>query len=198
MPSRRDVLGATLLISGAAIAGTGVGLLPGSPMRPTPKRFVMIGDSIGVGMASAAGIPNHAQVGTKLRGGSARLIAQVGAVPPLSDVIISLGTNDAYLNHMPFTSDIMWLVGLCNSLGKARSVTWVGPPRIKASWDDRAAAVGAALAGPLPLPQGMPLPRYVSLRALDVRGLARSPDGVHFTAHGYKVLWDFVNHQIGS
>lgn len=198
--TRRDVIVAGVGAFALAGAGSVVAphlLTPPRPVAPPPRVFA--GDSLGVGMAAAAGLPSVAVVG--VHGIDVRAIGrQLDKVPAGHQVLISMGTNDAHDN--PAQADKLRAAVVVYAIQRARldsiPIVVIGPPRIAASWDASAAAMDEALNHSLALPHGVPLPLLVRLRELDVSKLTRSKDGIHFTALGYGVLWAFVKARING
>lgn len=194
MPSRRDVLAGAGLLAATAAAGA-TGALLGS--RPAAQRPTFVaGDSLGVGMAGAAGLPCVARVGIPIR--DTRGVAQqLLNTPPDARVFLSLGMNDAMDDDIRF--GLMNVKGILNMAGQ-REVIWVGPPHVQGhpALDARVVKVDAALSVPLPgLALDIPMPRYISTLGFDIKPWTRDASGVHFTVKGYRALWEFVNHQLG-
>lgn len=189
MPSRRDILvgGAMLVAGGSALA-----LKQTAPQRPA----FMAGDSLGIGMAEASGLPCVARAGVPMR--NVRAVAQqLLNTPPGARVYLSLGMNDAVDRDVSY--GLLNVKEILNMAGQ-REVIWIGPPHVKGhpDLDARVVAVDKALNVPLPgLALASPMPRYISTLGFDIRSWARDGAGVHFTAKGYAALWEFVNHAVG-
>lgn len=188
MANRRDVIVGGSIFAAAGLAG---GYLATHIQKPRAERpIVVAGDSLGVGMAMAAGLPYVAVVGT--HGTDVKAIEkQLKLVPPGHQVVMSIGTNDAH-DYPNLLDKLRAAIVVYAIVLDTTPLTVLGPPVVKASWDAQAAAVDAALAGPLPLPTGAQLPRYVSLRGFDTRPWSRSADGIHFTTKGYAALWAYA------
>ncbi|WP_018259708.1 GDSL-type esterase/lipase family protein [Methylobacterium sp. WSM2598] len=148
---------------------------------PVAAKPVVLGDSIGVGIAAAAGAPRLAHNSVAIRGDDA--LQQIRRTAPGSLALLSLGTNDAVGGARDVAPAIDRLVAAARA-GRLRLV-WVGPPCVFKPWNAEAARLDAILRGRL----GGEV-TYVSLadRAICDRRL-RAADGVHFTAAGYALIW---------
>lgn len=196
MVTRRDIIiGAVPLvlatggITGAMMSGGVHEEAPAAPNVPQPQPLWFAGDSLAVGMATAAGKPSVAQVGTRATHVT-RITRQMDGVPEGSTVILSLGMNDAATGYVPTLQNIGDLIV---AFGK-RHIIWVGPPAVvgKVPLLHRVIEVDATLSERVNGWSGEHAPMYVSTLGFDVRPWARDKAGIHFTAKGYAALWDYV------
>jgi hypothetical protein len=142
---------------------------------------VILGDSIGVGISMASGLPRLAHNSVSIR--SADAINQVRRTPRDAVAFLSLGTNDAVGSIAGVASPIDRIVGAARDANV--NLVWIGPPCVLKSWNVNVGKLDAVLqerlAGRIP---------YVSTadpRVCDPS--IRAGDGVHFTMRGYQMLW---------
>jgi lysophospholipase L1-like esterase len=159
------------------------GLLIGTPQLGNAST-VVAGDSLGVGVGTASGMHTVATVSASISNGVAW--RQMKSLPPGTKVYLFLGTNDVGLPSPPKQATV-------NLLNRARSkkldVVWVGPPCMKTkrlsgnvpSFDRKLMA--------LVRKSGF---RYVSLNATEKCKLSRTRDGVHYSADGYRTIWNLI------
>lgn len=142
---------------------------------------VVLGDSIGVGVSMAGGVPRLAHNSVSIR--SADVLRQLQRLSPGTVAILSLGTNDAVGSIAGVER------GVDKILRAARSadlrLVWLGPPCVLKPWNSNVVKLDALLArrlaGQVP---------YVSIadEQLCDKSL-RGRDGVHFNMRGYSILW---------
>lgn len=153
--------------------------------QPAKSRF--FGDSLGVGMSQAAGVPPDAKNGAT----SAQTLQQLqnGNIRPGETLRISLGTNDAADANLPIDQvrkNVAAIVQLAKEKGAVPII--YGPPgNPKAGWDGRANTINEVLKKDL-AEQGV---AYIDTRALNLQD--RANDGTHFTPRGYKQMLDGAN-----
>lgn len=173
---------------GVAVAVAGMlGLLAQSPREAAAAESaaVVVGDSIGVGIATAAGLPSRARISFSLR--RSDLAAMLSQAPKGALVILSAGLNDA---GDPLDQVSPSLDRAVATIGKSgRRVVWVGPPCVFSKLADRTKALDAHLRERL---AGTGI-EYVSLSDDWIcRRENRTGDGVHFHHAGYLYLWDKI------
>jgi len=144
---------------------------------------IILGDSLGVGLAEVSHLQNFAHISVHIRGPKA--LAQIRRAPAGVTAFVVLGTNDANgsIAHLDKSIDDI----LAAAEKKHMRLVWIGPPCIKQSWDTRARQLDKMLAEKLP-PRGV---IYVPMRdqAFCTAGL-HEPDGVHLKTKGYAYMWD--------
>ncbi len=168
------------------IAGIGflVSALCVAPARAADA--VVLGDSIGQGIATTIGLKSVAKRSFSLRRGD--IGEQLKFVPAQAVGLMSLGLNDAADPVEHLSKSIERIVE--KALGSEKKLVWIGPPCVLGkSWDKRAEALDAYLKQRLSATSI----QYVSLRDASICApKLRTGDGEHFTADGYKYLWDKI------
>lgn len=143
---------------------------------------VVTGDSLGVGIAMAAGFENRAANSVSIRAGSA--VEQLRKVRPGSTVFMSLGTNDAVGSIKGLEKGIDRIIETANA--SRLKLVWIGPPCVNKPWDTRAVELDGMLRARL---AGTGI-TYVSMRDPSLcTPSVRSSDGVHFNMEGYRGMW---------
>lgn len=166
--------------AGALILGAGPGLA---------SKAIIIGDSIGVGVSMAAGVPRLAHNSVTIRSSDA--LAQLKRAPHDSVAFISLGANDAVGSLAGVEKSVDKLVAAAKD-AHLRAV-WIGPPCVMKPWNKNVVRLDeilkTRLAGQI---------AYVSIADAQLcdRSL-RSSDGVHFNMRGYSVLWERAREAAG-
>lgn len=194
---------------GAAAAAVGlVELLSGPTLRPG-DRVLFVGDSLAVGLsvpfsalAKDAGLPfqSLAIVGTRIDqwATSADLAAALQSFKP-TIVLVSLGTNDAYMPPPPDVGArqapyMEQLLSLLESVSP-RAIVWIAPPTLPP------AAVSLAPVRELIAAQhSIDLPKHlrprISIFPSDRLTLPRGPDGIHPVVSGYAAwagaIWQWL------
>jgi hypothetical protein len=144
---------------------------------------IVLGDSLGVGLAEISHLPNFAHISVHIRGPKA--LEQIRRAPAGVTAFVVLGTNDANgsIAHLDKSID-----DILNAAEKKHMrLVWIGPPCVKQSWDTRSRQLDQMLAAKLPS-RGV---LYVPMRdqAFCTAGL-HEPDGVHLKTKGYVYMWD--------
>jgi hypothetical protein len=142
---------------------------------------VILGDSIGVGISMASGLPRLAHNSVSIR--SADAINQVRRTPRDAVAFLSLGTNDAVGSIAGVTSPIDRIVDAARDANV--SLVWIGPPCVLKSWNINVVKLDAVLQERLA--SRIPYVSIADPRICDPSLRAR--DGVHFTMRGYQMLW---------
>lgn len=163
----------------AILAGAGIAAIP-TASRAT--EVVVLGDSIGQGIAMANGLHNIARRSFSLR--RSNIAKQIAQMPKDAIGVMSLGINDAADPVWQLAKGIEAVVHAIEQSG--RKVVWVGPPCVLKTWDTHAEDLDIYLRERL----ATTAIQYVSLRddAICAPTL-RSRDGHHFTQEGYKYVW---------
>jgi hypothetical protein len=144
---------------------------------------IVLGDSLGVGLAEVSHLPNFAHISVHIRGPKA--VEQIRRAPPGVTAFVVLGTNDANGSIDRLDKSIDAILDAAQK--KHMRLVWIGPPCVKQSWDTRSRKLDEMLAAKLP-PRGV---IYVPMRdqAFCTAGL-HEPDGVHLKTKGYLYMWD--------
>jgi hypothetical protein len=166
------------------IRATFVGLLclaTGASQAARAAPGMILGDSIGVGLALAGGVKSLAH--NSVRIGADGVLREIASAPAGTVMFISLGTNDAVGSIKGVEARIDRVVAAIDASG-AKAV-WVGPVCVIQPWNETVVKLDALLRRKL-----AGRVTYVSL-ADDAYCDAsiRGHDGVHFTAAGYHRLW---------
>ncbi len=200
-------------LGAAALTAVGVAsLLSGPTLRPG-DRILLIGDSLAVGLATPLGAL------AKDKGLAFQAIATVGTridqwaqSQPLKDalesfkptiVLISLGTNDAYMlpppdvgvRQAPYMDALLTAIASgwthTDDLGLGpRAIVWIAPPTLPD------AAVSLAPVRALIADQAALLHRRISIFPSDRLTLARGPDNIHPVVSAYAAwagaIWQWL------
>ena len=146
---------------------------------------LVLGDSIGAGIATTIGLKSVARRSFSLRRGDVG--AQLKQIPANAVGLMSLGLNDAADPVEHLSKSIEKVVE--TALASGRNVVWIGPPCVTKAWDKRAEALDAYLKQRL-APTAI---QYVSLRDANICApKLRTRDGEHFTVEGYRYVWDKI------
>jgi hypothetical protein len=165
-------------------------LLAATGLRAATAGTVVLGDSLGVGVAAASGLKSMARISVHIRGPKA--IQQINSVPPGSTAILVLGTNDA-------EGPVGGLEGSIDNIVRAADrrnirLVWVGPSCVHKSWDRHAVELDHLLRSRL----ASTSVRYVGMRDESMCSSPRAGDGVHMTMRGYGSMWERVRAVAGS
>jgi hypothetical protein len=144
---------------------------------------IVIGDSLGVGLAEVSGLKNFAAISVHIRGPKA--VDQIRRAPAGATAFVVLGTNDANGSIARLDKSIDNILDAAAQ--KNLRLVWIGPPCVHTSWDSRARELDQILAEKLP-PRGV---KYVPMRDQGFcTGGLHEPDGVHLKNKGYAYMWD--------
>ena len=144
---------------------------------------VVIGDSLGEGLAEVSHLTSFARISVHIRGPKA--VDQVRRAPDGATAFVVLGTNDAEGSITNLDKSIDHILNLAAK--KRIRLVWIGPPCVHRSWDGRAHELDRMLAAKLP-PRGV---TYVPMRDQSFcTGGMHEPDGVHLKTKGYVYMWD--------
>ena len=167
----------------AALTGLAAGcVVSGAAAAPAPNGIVL-GDSLGVGLAEVSHLQNFAHISVHIRGPKA--VEQIRRAPAGATAFVVLGTNDANGSIARLDKSIDDILDAAAQ--KHLRLVWIGPPCVHTSWDSRSRELDKMLAERLP-PRGV---TYVPMRdaAFCNAGL-HEPDGVHLKTKGYLYMWD--------
>jgi hypothetical protein len=151
--------------------------------QPAVASGLVLGDSIGEGVAQASGLKGLARISVHIRG--PRALEQISQTPAGSTVFLVLGTNDADGSIANLDRHIDNIVQA--AARKSIKLVWIGPPCVRKSWDSRARELDGILGTKLAAKSV----QYVSMR--DERlcsGSLHEPDGVHLKVKGYAYMWE--------
>jgi hypothetical protein len=144
---------------------------------------VVIGDSLGEGLAEVSKLKSFAHISVHIRGPKA--VDQVRRAPEGATAFVVLGTNDAEGSIAHLDKSIDDILNL--AARKRMRLVWIGPPCVHRPWDTRARELDRMLAAKLP-PRGV---IYVPMRDQSFcTGGMHEPDGVHLKTKGYVYMWD--------
>jgi len=165
----------------AALAGASCVLAALATAHATTN--IVIGDSLGEGLAEVSHLTSFAHISVHIRGPKA--VDQVRRAPDGATAFVVLGTNDAEGSITNLDKSIDDILNLAAK--KRMKLVWIGPPCVHRPWDTRARELDKMLAAKLP-PRGV---TYVPMRdqAFCTGGL-HEPDGVHLKTKGYAYMWD--------
>jgi lysophospholipase L1-like esterase len=178
---RRIAAMVCLCLGAAAAAG---------PASAIAAPGIVLGDSIGVGVSMASGLPRLARNSVTIRSASA--VAQVKQTPRNTIAFLSLGTNDAVGSIAGVTDAIDRIVETAQRANV--NLVWIGPVCVRKPWNTNVVKLDELLhqrlAGRV---------RYVSAadQAL-CDGSLRAGDGVHFNMRGYQLLWNKARAAAGA
>ena len=172
-----------VLIISMLAAGLFLALLP--VHKAEAQEAMVLGDSIGLGLATTIGLKSVARISFSLRRGDVG--AQLKQVPADAVGLLSLGLNDAADPVDQLSKSIEKIVVTAETSG--RRIIWIGPPCVTKAWDKRAEALDAYLKQRL----AQTSIQYVSLRDTNICApKLRTRDGEHFTVEGYRYVWDKI------
>jgi hypothetical protein len=164
----------------AALAGASCVLAALASAQATTN--VIIGDSLGEGLAEVSHLTSFAHISVHIRGPKA--VDQVRRAPANSTAFVVLGTNDAEGSITNLDKSINDILDLADK--KHMRLVWIGPPCVHRPWDTRARELDKMLAAKLP-PRGV---TYVPMRDPGFcTGGLHEPDGVHLKTKGYAYMW---------
>lgn len=200
-------------LGAAALTAVGlVELLSGPTLRPG-DRVMLIGDSLAVGLATPLGaLAKDKGLAFLALGTVGTRIDQWAQSQPLKDalasfqptvVLISLGTNDAYMLSPPDVGvrQAPYMDALLTTIGSGwvhtddyglgpRAIVWIAPPTLPP------AAISLAPVRALIADQSTLLHKRVSIFPSDRLSLARGPDGIHPVVSAYAAwagaIWQWL------
>jgi lysophospholipase L1-like esterase len=146
----------------------------------TQAKVYYAGDSIGVGVGTAAGGVKLAQSGLKFTDPS--VLQQLAKVPKGSTVELHGGTNDAVAGIKDpdvYREQMKRIAELAKANGITVNVN--GPPKTRKNWDANAEATDSAMAAAAQ-------EHGVSYRSLRQYTPSDKSDGVHFDNNGYQAM----------
>jgi hypothetical protein len=136
--------------------------------QPAMANGLVLGDSLGEGVAQASGLKGLARISVHIRG--PRALEQISQTPAGSTAFLVLGTNDAEGAIANLDKHIDNIVQA--AVRKSIKLVWIGPPCVRKSWDSRAREL-------------------VSMRDEHMcSGSLHEPDGVHLKMKGYAYMWE--------
>jgi hypothetical protein len=142
---------------------------------------VVLGDSIGAGVAAAARLPRLARPGVSLRGEA--IFDQLRRTPRGATAVLALGTNDAFDAPQSVAPKVDRILAAAERADLR--LVWIGPPCVRKAWNPRAQALDERLRAHL---SGRAT--YVSvIEPRFCEAKIKAPDGVHFTLRGYSLVW---------
>lgn len=144
---------------------------------------LVLGDSLGVGVAQASGLKGLARISVHIRG--PRALEQINSAPAGSTAFVVLGSNDAEGSITGLDKSIDAIVQAAEKRGV--KLVWLGPPCVRKPWNDRVRELDAMLERRF----AQSAVKYVSMRDEKIcSGAFQAGDGVHLTMKGYSYMWD--------
>jgi hypothetical protein len=144
---------------------------------------LVLGDSLGVGVAQASGLKGLARISVHIRG--PRALLQINSAPTGSTAFVVLGSNDAEGSIAGLDKSIDAIVQAAEKRGV--KLVWLGPPCVRKPWNDRVRELDAMLERRF----AQSAVKYVSMRDDKIcSGAFQTGDGVHLTPKGYAYMWD--------
>jgi lysophospholipase L1-like esterase len=151
---------------------------------------IILGDSIGVGVAAASGVKTLAHNSVIIR--QKAVLEQIAQVPKGAVAFISLGTNDAVGSIKGVGAQIERVAGAIEAAGI--KAVWIGPVCVIQPWNATIAQLDAVLREKL---DGRIA--YVSVAGESFCDASiRGHDGVHFTFAGYRKIWALAQAAAGE
>jgi len=146
---------------------------------------IVVGDSLGLGLAQTIDLPRRAHLSVSMRRGD--VSQQFRSLPPGAIAVLSLGVNDAADPVAHLRPGIERVIAAAESTGLR--FVWIGPPCVFVRWDPQAALLDTYLRSRLATTRI----QFVSLRdrRLCTREV-RTSDGIHFTHAGYQTVWEII------
>lgn len=200
-------------LGAAALTAVGVAsLLSGPTLRPG-DRVMLIGDSLAVGLATPLGaLAKDRGLAFLALGTVGTRIDQWAQSQPLKDalasfkptvVLVSLGTNDAYMQpppdvgvrQAPYMETLLTMIETgwthTDDYGMGpRAIVWIAPPTLPS------AAISLTPVRALIEQQSPLLNKRVSIFPSDRLSLARGPDGIHPVVSAYAAwagaIWQWL------
>jgi len=197
-------------LGAATLTAVGLVEILGAPTLRAGDRVFLLGDSLAVGLAAPFGalcqdngiaFQSMATVGTRIDqwAESAPLDQALTAFQP-TIVLISLGTNDAYMQpqpgedigarQTPYAGELLTLV---ESVGP-RAIAWIAPPTLPP-----AAVSLVSVRALIESERAIHLPKLkprISIFHSENLDLPRGPDGIHPVARGYAAwagaIWQWL------
>jgi len=144
---------------------------------------LVLGDSLGIGVAQASGLKGLARISVHIRG--TRALEQINSAPAGSTAFVVLGSNDAEGSIKGLDKSIDAIVQAAEKRGV--KLVWLGPPCVRRPWNDRVRELDAMLERRF----AQSAVKYVSMRDDKMcSGAFQTGDGVHLTTAGYAYMWD--------
>jgi hypothetical protein len=154
---------------GLAVLVVAWGALSG---RSAVAEGLVLGDSLGIGVAQAAGLKGLARISVHIRG--PRALAQINSAPAGSTAFVVLGSNDAEGSIAGLDKSIDAIVEAAEIRGV--KLVWLGPPCVRRPWNDRVRQLDAMLERRF----AQSAVKYVSMRDDKIcSGAFQAGDGVH-------------------
>jgi hypothetical protein len=169
-------------------AGVVLSAATAGPSQAHAAEGFVIGDSIAASLAQTIGLKFIAHHSVSLRRAAPRKIApQFARVPKGAIVLMGLGLNDAAIPVKGLQADIEWVID--GALKTGAKMVWFGPPCVLKRWDPIAKQMDDYLRQRL----ASTTIQYVSLRDPEIcKPGMRTRDGEHFTAAGYRYVWEKI------
>jgi lysophospholipase L1-like esterase len=175
---------------GALCFLTATGTSARSAARSSQPDAVVIGDSLGIGVAVASGLTRLARISVHIRGPKA--LQQIASAPVGSTAFVVLGSNDAEGDIRNLDRSIDAIVHAAEN--KNMRLVWLGPPCVRRSWNGRSLALDQMLKARF----ANTSVTYVSMHDDTLcSGRFFEPDGVHLTMKGYGYMWEKARHVAG-
>jgi hypothetical protein len=160
------------------------------PASAGEPRTAIIGDSLGMGVAYAAGIKPLARPSVHIQG--PKILEQLANAPAGATVFVVVGSNDSFSDIKGVQLGIDALI----QAAEARNIrlVWVGAPCVRRSWNAKSAGLDQALRRRF----ANTAVTYVSMHDATIcSGQFFGPDGVHMTMKGYTYMWEKARRAAG-
>lgn len=144
---------------------------------------VVLGDSLGVGVALASGLRGLAHDSVHIRG--QRALEQINAAPAGSTAFVVLGSNDAEEGIKGLDPSIDAFVQA--AARRDIRLVWLGPTCARKPWNTRVYELDQVLQQRF---AGSPVTYVSMLDETICSGTFFEPDGVHLTQKGYAYMWE--------
>jgi lysophospholipase L1-like esterase len=142
---------------------------------------IVLGDSLGVGVSMASGLPRLARSSVSMRGEP--ILEQLRRAPHGATAFLSLGMNDIAFPLRDVPANVERILETARRY--ELRLVWLGPPCVRRGWNHKVAALDAVLRERIArraIYVGMTEPQFCDAKI-------KAADGVHFNLRGYRLMW---------